>query len=34
MAWIERAAAADLQVDRKVQLELIVEAFADTLGRT
>jgi DNA polymerase-3 subunit delta' len=33
MAWIERAAAADLQVDRKVQLELVVEAFADSLAR-
>ena len=33
MAWIDRAAAADLQVDRKVQLELVVEAFADSLSR-
>ena len=33
MAWIDRAAEADLQVDRKVQLELVVEAFADSLAR-
>jgi DNA polymerase-3 subunit delta' len=32
MAWLERAAEADLQVDRKVQLELVVEAFADSLA--
>ena len=33
MAWIDRAADADVQVDRKVQLELVVEAFADALAR-
>lgn len=33
MGWIDRAAEADLQVDRKVQLELVIEAFADSLGR-
>ena len=33
MDWIDRAAAADLQVDRKVQLELVIEAFADSLAR-
>jgi DNA polymerase-3 subunit delta' len=33
MAWIDRAAEADLQVDRKVQLELVIEAFADALAR-
>jgi DNA polymerase-3 subunit delta' len=33
MAWIERAAEADIQVDRKVQLELVIEAFADALAR-
>jgi DNA polymerase III subunit delta' len=33
MAWIDRATEADLQVDRKVQLELIIEAFADSLAR-
>ncbi|HEX3149152.1 MAG TPA: DNA polymerase III subunit [Gemmataceae bacterium] len=33
MAWIDRAAEADLQVDRKVQLELTIEAFADSLAR-
>lgn len=33
MAWIDRAAEADLQVDRKVQLELVIEAFADSLAR-
>jgi DNA polymerase III subunit delta' len=33
MAWIDRAADADLQVDRKVQLELVIEAFADALAR-
>jgi DNA polymerase III subunit delta' len=31
--WIERAAEADIQIDRKVQLELIFEAFADSLAR-
>jgi len=33
MAWIDRATEADLQVDRKVQLELVIEAFADSLAR-
>jgi DNA polymerase-3 subunit delta' len=33
MAWIDRAAEANVQVDRKVQLELVVEAFADALAR-
>jgi DNA polymerase-3 subunit delta' len=33
MAWIDRATEASLQVDRRVQLELIVEAFADSLAR-
>ena len=33
MAWIDRATDADLQIDRKVQLELLVEAFADSLAR-
>jgi DNA polymerase III subunit delta' len=33
MVWIDRAAEADVQVDRKVQLELVVEAFADALAR-
>ena len=33
MTWIDRAAEADLQVDRKVQLELVIEAFADSLAR-
>jgi DNA polymerase III subunit delta' len=32
MAWIDRATEADLQIDRKVQLELLVEAFADALA--
>jgi hypothetical protein len=32
-AWAERVAEADLQVDRKVQLELVVEACADSLAR-
>lgn len=31
--WIERATDADLQIDRKVQLELVIEAFADALAR-
>ena len=31
--WIERATEADLQIDRKVQLELVIEAFADALVR-
>ncbi len=33
LTWIDRATEADLQIDRKVQLELIVEAFADALAR-
>jgi DNA polymerase-3 subunit delta' len=33
VAWIDRAAEADVQIDRKVQLDLVVEAFADSLGR-
>jgi DNA polymerase III subunit delta' len=33
IAWADRAMEADLQNDRKVQLDLIVEAFADYLGR-
>lgn len=33
IALADRAAEADLQVDRKVQLELVVEAFADSLAR-
>jgi DNA polymerase III subunit delta' len=32
-AWIERAADADLQIDRKVQLDLVIEAIADALAR-
>jgi DNA polymerase III subunit delta' len=32
VAWIDRAIEADLQVDRKLQLDLIVEAFADSLA--
>jgi DNA polymerase III subunit delta' len=31
--WADRAMEADIQIDRKVQLELIVEAFADFMGR-
>ena len=31
-AWTDRAVEADLQVDRKVQLELVIEAFADSLA--
>ena len=33
VGWIDRATEADLQIDRKVQLDLVVEAFADTLAR-
>ena len=33
LTWIERATEANLQIDRKVQLELIVEAFVDALAR-
>ena len=33
VAWIERAIEADLQVDRKVQLDLTMEALADALAR-
>lgn len=33
IAWADRAMDADLQNDRKVQLDLIVEAFSDYLGR-
>lgn len=32
-AWIDRATEADVQIDRKVQLDLVVEAFTDSLGR-
>jgi DNA polymerase-3 subunit delta' len=32
MAWTQRATEADLQVDRKVQLELLIEGFADSLA--
>lgn len=32
LQWTERTAEADLQVDRKVQLELVIEAFADSLA--
>jgi len=31
--WVDRAIEADVQVDRKVQLELLIEALADSLGR-
>src|SRR5262249_30200982 len=31
--WVDRAIAADVQIDRKVQVDLIIEAFADYLGR-
>jgi DNA polymerase-3 subunit delta' len=31
--WIDRATEADVQIDRKVQLELVIEAFADALAR-
>jgi DNA polymerase III subunit delta' len=33
LAWADRLAEADLQVDRKVQLELVIEACADLLAR-
>jgi DNA polymerase III subunit delta' len=33
MAWIDRATESDIQIDRKVQLELVIEAFADSLAR-
>lgn len=33
MAWADRVAEADLQVDRKVQLDLVIEACADALAR-
>jgi DNA polymerase III subunit delta' len=32
-AWVERSTEADLQIDRKMQLELVIEAFADSLAR-
>lgn len=32
LQYIDRATEADLQVDRKVQLELVIEAFADSLA--
>ncbi|HJZ90981.1 MAG TPA: DNA polymerase III subunit [Gemmataceae bacterium] len=31
--WVDRAIAADVQIDRKVQIDLIIEAFSDYLGR-
>lgn len=33
LAWLNRALEADLQISRMVQVELLVEAFADALGR-
>jgi DNA polymerase-3 subunit delta' len=33
MEWINRATEAVIQVDRKVQLELVIEGFADSLAR-
>lgn len=33
LAWIDRATEADVQIDRKMQLELVIEAFADALAR-
>jgi hypothetical protein len=32
VAWIDRATEADVQIDRKVQLDLIIEAFTDSLA--
>ena len=32
-AWADRVTEADLQVDRKVQLEVVIEACADALAR-
>jgi DNA polymerase III subunit delta' len=33
LAWIERALEADRQVDRRVQLVLVIEAFVDAISR-
>ena len=33
LAWIERALQADIQVDRRVQLVLVVEAYLDAICR-
>ncbi len=33
LAWIERALEADRQVDRRVQLVLVIEAFVDSMCR-
>lgn len=33
LAWIERALEADRQIDRRVQLVLVIEGFVDTLAR-
>jgi hypothetical protein len=33
MTWIDRSTEAAIQVDRRVQLDLIVEAFADAIAR-
>jgi DNA polymerase-3 subunit delta' len=33
IAWIDRAMDADVQIDRLVQLDLVVEAYADSLAR-
>lgn len=33
IAWLNRALEADLQISRMVQVELLVEAFADAIGR-
>jgi len=34
LAWIERSLEADVQIDRKVQLVLVLEALAATLGNS
>ena len=33
IAWLNRAMEADIQISRMVQVELLVEAFTDALGR-
>jgi DNA polymerase-3 subunit delta' len=33
LAWIDRAGEADLQIDRRVGIELTIEAFTDALAR-
>jgi len=32
--WLDRCLEADMQIDRRVQLVLVIEALADALGKS